>query len=141
MNIIVEVNKRGAWVARLVEHLPLALVMIPGSEDQASHQGLCLAEGLLPSNPLLATQPTCAWSLSLKIIFFKGKEIGSQLTNKYQKLVSSGKQHKIELPQSNMYVAQSSSFEARHMAIHINLYSFHQIQYILNPNPHLNQTI
>ena len=51
---------KGAWVAQLVEHLPSAQVMIPGSWDGAWCQALCSAGSLLL--PLPAAPPACALS-------------------------------------------------------------------------------
>ena len=53
----------GAWVAQLVEHLPLAQVMIPGSWDPCSARSLLL----LLSLPFTLTH-VCVLSLSNKLI-------------------------------------------------------------------------
>ena len=68
---------QGAWVAQLVESLPWAQVMTPGSWDQVLHWALCSVESLLlllpfptaPAlsfSPLLVTPSACALFLSVK---------------------------------------------------------------------------
>ena len=40
-------NIRGAWVAKLVGHLPSAQIMIPGSWDRVLHWAPCSVRNLL----------------------------------------------------------------------------------------------
>ena len=54
------------WVAQLVKHLPLAMVMIPGSWVGAPHQAPCSAGSLLLPPPLLF--PLHVFSCSVKWI-------------------------------------------------------------------------
>ena len=58
----------GCWVVQRVKHLPLALVMIPRSWDQAQHPAPCSAGHLLLLLPLrLPIICVCSLALSLKI--------------------------------------------------------------------------
>jgi len=59
---------RGAWVAQMVKHLPLARVMIPESWDRAPHWAPCSTGSLLLPLPLPAASPACTLSLCQKYI-------------------------------------------------------------------------
>ena len=61
--LVINTQERGAWVAQLVNCLPLAQVMISGSWDGAQHRALCLA-GNVPHCPPTPGPPT-ALSLSI----------------------------------------------------------------------------
>ena len=64
------VAKRGTWMAQLVEHLPLAQVMILGSWNGAPPQVSCSVGSLLLPFPLPPPLCSCSCSLINKIFFF-----------------------------------------------------------------------
>ena len=61
--IFFPLKKWGTWGGQLVKCLPLAQVMIPGSWNQALHQGPCSVGSLLLTFPL--PLPYCSLALSL----------------------------------------------------------------------------
>ena len=67
----------GTWVAQLVEHLPLAQIVISGSWDWAPHWAPGSAESLFLPLLLPLPPPTCAVSLSLS------NEINKNLQKKF----------------------------------------------------------
>ena len=57
-----------AWVVQLVQHLPLACIMISGSWDRALHGAPCSVGGSVSPSPSAPPPPICARALSLKLI-------------------------------------------------------------------------
>lgn len=61
INVLTKDTQRDAWVIRLVEHLPLALAVIPQSWDRVLHGDPCSVKNRLLALPLPLR--TCARAL------------------------------------------------------------------------------
>ena len=65
-------------MAKLVEHLLLPQVMIPGSQDPVLLQAPCSVGSLLLPLPLPITFPACAHTLSLSLLLSLSQSVSNK---------------------------------------------------------------